>query len=316
MPDTQQLALDLLVAEGRTVTGGSLAAYIPELAAVDPELVAAAVVGPAGRVIASGDTEHRFTIQSISKAFAFALALQEHGRDAVLARVGVEPSGQPFNALSFESGTGRPVNPMINAGAIATTALAAGRSVAEKAAAQIAMMSACAGRHLDVDEEVFASEAATGDRNRAIAHLLAADRLLDCPADTAAEAYFRQCAVLVDVRDVATMAATLAFAGRNPVTDEQVMSPQVARDVVSVMTSCGMYDSSGSWLLRVGLPAKSGVGGAIIAVDPGEFGVAVFSPPLDGFGNSVRGVAMLELASRRLGLHMLDRRRPHTLTTD
>ena len=156
-----------------------------------------------------------------------------------------------------------------------------------------------------MDEDVYASESETGERNRGIAHLLASYRAFDCGVDTAVESYFRQCSIQVDAKDVATMAATLAFGGRNPATGEQVLAPEVTRDVVAVMSSCGMYDASGRWTVRVGLPAKSGVSGGIIAVDPSEFGVAAFSPRLDRFGNSVRGVRALEEISRRFGLHML-----------
>ncbi|RLV54652.1 glutaminase A [Aeromicrobium phragmitis] len=268
------------------------------------DLFALVLVGPFGDVHAAGDAEHRFTVQSIAKAFAFALALQSHGPEAVFERVGLEPTGEPFHAISVAPDTGRPANPMINAGALVTTSMAPGDSADDKVDALVSLMSRCAGRELEVDEEFAAAEAESSDHNRGIAYVLASLEALACPVETALETYFRQCAVRVDARDVATMAATLAFGGRNPVTGDRVMDAAIARDVVSVMASCGMYDASGEWVARVGLPAKSGVSGGIIAVDPSEFGVAVFSPRLDSVGNSTRGVRALEELSRRFGLHM------------
>lgn len=288
--------------------GGAPASYIPELAAADPDTLAFAVVGPRGRVRAVGDDHVEFTIQSISKPFVLALALEEHGLETVMRRVGAEPSGEPFNAISLEPVTGRPANPMINAGAIATSALVGGADVDERTARIAELLSAFAGRSLWVDEAVYASESLTGERNRALAHLLKSHGVVDGPVDVAVETYFRQCSLLVTVRDLAVMAATLAFGGVNPVTGERVVGERVARDVLSIMSSCGMYDFSGEWLLRVGLPAKSGVSGGLLAVAPSQFGVAAFSPRLDAHGNSVRAVAMVEAASERFGMHLLE---PH-----
>lgn len=294
--------------EVRDRDAGEVASYIPELAAADPDRLAFAAVGPRGRVFAVGDHEAEFTIQSISKPFVLALALDEHGRDAVLARVGAEPSGEPFNAISLEAGTGRPANPMINAGAIATTGLVAGTDVDEGTGRIVELLSAFAGRSLWIDEQVYASESATGDRNRALAHLLRSHGVLEGSVEVVAETYFRQCAVLVTVGDLAVMSATLAFGGVNPATGERVVPERVARDVVSIMTSCGMYDYSGEWLLRVGLPAKSGVSGGLLAVAPSQFGVGAFSPRLDRHGNSVRASAVVERLSDEFGMHLLE---PH-----
>ncbi|MEI3848275.1 MULTISPECIES: glutaminase A [unclassified Microbacterium] len=290
----------------RPLGGGAPAGYIPELASADPDRLALAVVGPHGRVRAVGDVDHEFTIQSISKPFVLALALADRGRDAVLRKVGAEPSGEPFNAISLEPVTGRPANPMVNAGAIATSALIPGDGVDERTAHIVAGLSAFAGRSLWVDERVYASESATGDRNRALAHLLRSHGIIDGPVDAAVETYFRQCSLLVTARDLAVMSATLAFGGVNPVTGERVVAEAVARDVLSIMTSCGMYDYSGEWLLRVGLPAKSGVSGGLLAVAPSQFGVAAFSPRLDVHGNSVRAIALLETLAERFGMHMLE----------
>ncbi len=253
-----------------------------------------------------GDDEALFTIQSISKPFVLALTLEEFGRGRLLRHVGAEPSGEPFNAISLEAGTGRPANPMVNAGAIATSALVPGDDVASRVDRIIDTLSAFAGRRLTVDEDVYASESATGDRNRALAHLMRSYGIIEGPVDIAVESYFRQCSLLVNVRDLAVMSATLAFGGVNPVTGLRVVAENVARDVVSIMASCGMYDFSGRWLLEVGLPAKSGVSGGILAVAPSQFGIAAFSPRLDSHGNSVRASAIVELFSERFGMHLLE----------
>jgi len=300
--------LDAALDEVRPQDLGEPASYIPELATADPDLLALGIVGPRGRVVTVGDDDVAFTIQSMSKPFVLALALQSLGREAVLARVGVEPSGEPFNAISLEAGTGRPANPMVNAGAISTTALVPGADVDERTAHVVAMMSAFAGRSLWIDEAVYNSESRTGDRNRALAHLLKSYGHIVGPVDDAVETYFRQCSVLVTVRDLAVMAATLAVGGVNPVSGQRVVDERVARDVTSIMASCGMYDFSGEWLLRVGLPAKSGVSGGVMAVAPSQFGVAAFSPRLDAHGNSVRASAVVELISDRFGMHLLE---PH-----
>lgn len=265
-----------------------------------------AVVGPRGSILSVGDDTTAFTIQSMSKPFVFALALAAHGRTRMLAQVGVEPSGEPFNAISLEPLTGRPANPLVNAGAIATTGMIPAGTSSERDIAILDGLSRFAGRSLVVDETVYQSESETGDRNRALAYLLRSHGVIGPDPQSVAESYFRQCSIVVTVQDVAVMAATLAFGGRNPVTGEQVVSPGIARDVVSVMTSCGMYDFSGEWMLRVGMPAKSGVSGGILAVSPSQFGVGVFSPRLDLHGNSVRGISLLEKLSDDYGMHQFD----------
>ncbi len=305
MDPIRQMLTDVLD-EVRPRDEGELAQYIPELARADPDRLGLAIVGPRGEVVAVGDADAEFTIQSISKPFVFALVLDALGRDAVLRHVGVEPSGEPFNAISLEHETGRPANPLINAGALATTALVAGGDATERSAHIVAGLSRFAGRTLRVDEDVYASESATGDRNRALAHLLRSYGHIDGDVDGVVEAYFRQCSTLVTVCDVAVMAGTLAFGGRNPVTGEQVVSARTARDVASIMTSCGMYDGSGSWLLRVGLPAKSGVSGGLMALAPSQFGVGVLSPRLDPHGNSTRGRLLLERLSESFGMHVFE----------
>jgi len=298
--------LDGILDDVRPHDAGQTAQYIPELATADPDRLALALVGPRGRVLSAGDDASEFSIQSVSKPFVLALALQHLGRDEVLRHVGLEPSGEPFNAISLEPTTGRPANPLVNAGAIATTSLLPGDGIDGRTGTIVAGLSRFAGRSLWIDESVYRSESSTGHRNRALGHLMRSYDIIAGDVDEALEVYFRQCSILVTVRDLAVMASTLAFGGTNPTTGERVVSERVARDVVSVMASCGMYDFSGEWLLRVGLPAKSGVSGGLLAVAPSQFGVGVFSPQLDAHGNSVRATAAIERLSRDFEMHLLE----------
>lgn len=284
---------------------GRLADYIPELAKADPEQFALAGASVAGHTYAAGDARNGFTIQSISKAFVYALALQAHGVEEVHRHVGVEPSGEAFNAISFDE-QNRPANPLINAGAVVTTSLIPAASGDERFERIRAGLSAFAGRELQPDDAVAASESATGDRNRALAMLARSFGTLASDVDEAVEPYFRQCALAVDCTDLAVMGATLANHGENPLTGMRVVSPAIARQVLSVMSSCGMYDRSGQWLFEVGMPAKSGVGGGIVAIAPGEYGIGVFSPPLDEAGNSARGVLALRAMAAEFDLHLFD----------
>jgi glutaminase len=286
---------------------GELAAYIPELASADPEQLAAVFATVDGKVYGAGDADTAFTIQSISKPFAYALALNDRGFDAVLAKIGVEPSGEAFNQISLEPDTGRPLNPMINAGALATHALtgAIGLDQASRTQRVIDGLSAFAGRPLEIDEAVCASEADTAHRNLAIAHMLRSYDILDEDPRGVVDGYTRQCSVLVTARDLAMMAATLANHGVNPLSGEQVVSEGVIRQVLSVMATCGMYDAAGDWATQVGIPAKSGVAGGLIGALPGQVGIATFSPRLDVHGNSVRGVSLFERFSDDMGLHVM-----------
>lgn len=287
------------------VHDGRVAAYIPELAKADPRLFGICIATVDGRVYEVGATRERFTIQSISKPLVYGVALEDRGLDAVRAAVGVEPSGEAFNSISLEPGTGRPMNPMINAGAIATSSLVGGADRQARLDRVLQAMSAYAGRSLDIDEAVFESERATGHRNRAIGHMLRTYDILADDPDEVLDLYFRQCAVRVDCRDLALIGATLANGGRHPVSGVQAVRSEFVGPILSVMTTCGVYDFTGEWVYRVGLPAKSGVGGGIVAVLPGQLGIGVFSPPLDERGNSVRGVGACEAISRDLGLHFL-----------
>ena len=304
--DPVSRALDELHGRLAAETGGALADYIPELANVDPGRFGISLCSLQGRVFNAGDTTWRFTIQSVSKPFVYALALADHGLETVLARVGAEPSGEAFNAASLEQGTGRPFNPMINAGAIVTTSLVTASDPAERFERVRTILSAFAGRHLALDEAVYRSEWATGDNNRALGYLMRNAGSLQADLDETLDTYFRQCALKVTTDDLAVMAATLANGGVNPRTLEKVVSPDVASHVPTVMSTCGMYDASGEWLLRVGLPAKSGVSGAVVAVKPGQFGIGLCSPLVDAQGNSVRAVAACRERAERFGLHLLN----------
>ena len=293
------------VAADRT---GVLANYIPELAEVDPERLGASIAMVDGELYASGDTDSLFTIQSISKPFVYALALADRGFEKVLDKVGVEPSGEPFNEISLEDSSGRPLNPMINAGAITTHSLVGTETMnpAERMERVISGLSAFAGRSLDVDEAVYSSEIEHAHRNLAIAHMLRShDILTENPAGVV-EGYTRQCSLLVTVQDLAMMAATLANYGIQPVTGGQEVPKTVVRQVLSVMFTCGMYNAAGDWATQVGIPAKSGVGGGIIGAVPGQLGLATFSPRLDVHGNSVRGVSLFERFSSDMGMHVMN----------
>ncbi len=285
---------------------GAVADYIPELTRANPHWFGISVVTTDGHRYSAGDCAQEFTIQSISKAFTYGLALDERGPEAVLAKIGVEPSGEAFNEISLEQNTGRPYNPMINAGAIAATSLVPSLDNENGFERIRRCLSDYAARDLAVDEAVYQSESRTGFRNRAIAYLLCNSGILQDEVEEVVDAYFRQCSILVSCNDLALMGATLACGGINPVTGKRAILPENVERVLSVMATCGMYDSSGEWNFRVGLPAKSGVGGGILGVLPGQMGLAVFSPKLDQKGNSVRGVRAFAELSRRFNLNLFN----------
>jgi glutaminase len=286
-------------------TSGKVADYIPELSKANPDWFGICLATTDGHVYEVGNSDQPFTIQSISKPFAYGIALEDNGRDTMLGKVGVEPTGDAFNSISLDPVTGQPANPMINAGAIATTSLVEGSTSLKKMARILEVFSRYVGHDLSVDEAVYKSEAETGHRNRAISHLLRNFNIIPSDPEVGLDAYFRQCSIKVTCRDLAMMAATLANNGINPVTGKRAILGEYVGNVLGVMTSCGMYDFAGAWIYRVGLPAKSGVGGGIVAVLPGQLGIGIFSPPLDALGNSVRGIKVCEDLSRDLRLHML-----------
>ena len=286
---------------------GQVASYIPELTKANPDWFGISLVTSDGVAYSVGDYEQRFTIQSISKPFVYAAALADRGRDFVSSRVGVEPSGDAFNSISLDHETGAPMNPMINAGAIATASLVAGDTPEAQWERIAACMGSFMGREITVDMDVYRSESETGFRNRAIAWMLKNFGIIDGDPMASLENYFRQCSVLVSCQDLAFMAATLANGGVYPLSGKRVLPLEHVERVLSVMASCGMYDYAGSWLYDVGMPAKSGVGGGIIAVMPGRFGIGIFSPPLDEKGNSVRGIEACKKLSKDFHLHVFNR---------
>ncbi|MBX3024815.1 glutaminase A [bacterium] len=290
---------------------GAVADYIPELTKADPDWFGLCLVTTDGQRFEFGDIEQPFTIQSISKPFVYGMALADLGREATLAKISVEPSGDAFNSIELEPGTHRPHNPMVNAGAIAAASLVTGEGPADRLNHVLETFARYIGHPVGVDMAVFTSERATGHRNRAIAHLMRNFDIIDDRIEEALDLYFKQCSILVTCRDLAMMAATLANGGVHPLTGDRAVPAEYVRDILSLMYTCGMYDFAGEWAYRVGLPAKSGVGGGIIAVVPGQAGVAVFSPPLDARGNSVRGIRVCEELSNRFGLHIFDCHAPH-----
>jgi glutaminase len=285
---------------------GAVANYIPELSKADPAGFGVAIATIDGHVYEVGDSACPFTIQSVSKAFVFGLALELLGADHVESFVGVEPSGEAFNSIRLNA-KNQPFNPMVNAGAIACSGLIFAARHNEAFELIRSVLGRFAGRDLGVDEAVYQSETATGDRNRAIGWMLRNYGIVGQDVDSVLDVYFRQCAILVTARDLAVMGATLANGGINPLTGEHVISPLAVARTLSIMTSSGMYDYAGEWTYRVGIPAKSGVGGGIVAALPSQIGLGTYSPLLDEHGNSARGLRFYEALSAHFDLHVLNR---------
>lgn len=289
----------------RTNGDGAVADYIPILASASPELFGISIVGARGRSFEIGDADTAFSIQSVSKPFVFALVCEAIGYGEARRHLGVNSTGFPFNSLmAVELNDDRTMNPLVNAGAIATTSLVPGDTVEEKWERIRDGLSRFAGRELMVNDEVYASESATNLRNQGVAHLLRSYGRLYFDPDRATDLYTRQCSLEVTVHDLAVMAATLANGGVNPETGEVVIVPGVCRRVLAVMATAGLYELSGDWLYEIGVPGKSGVSGAIVTVSPGKGGLATFSPPLDAAGNSVRGQLATKYLAERLGLNL------------
>jgi glutaminase len=288
------------------IRDGAVATYIPALAAMPPDLFGLALVTHAGDVAEAGDSRHPFTIQSVSKPFTYAMALDLLGRRAMREAVGVQPMAEAFNALVLDPARNRPFNGMVNAGSIAVAGLLRQALGPDAFEAVRERLSDAAGRPLELDEAVYRSEAETGHRNRALAHMLRAAGVFEVAAEEAVDLYFRQCSLSVTARDLAVMGATLAHVGRNPVTGTAVFGLDSVRDTLAVMFTCGLYDGAGDWACRVGVPAKSGVGGGLLALVNRLLGIGVFSPRLDAAGNPVRGLLACEALAEELGLHLFD----------
>lgn len=291
----------------KSLRDGQVANYIPQLAKVPPDLFGICIATVDGHTFEVGDSNYLFTIQSISKPFVYGLALEDHGRDYVRTRVGVEPTGDAFNSIiRLDERSKRPHNPLVNAGAIAMTSIIKGTDPTDKLNRILDLFQRYTGHSIFADMSVFMSERTTGHRNRAIAHLMLNFNMLDGNVDEALDLYFQQCSLMVSCRDLAVMGATLANRGVNPLTGERALTTEYVRDLLTVMFTCGLYDYAGEWAYRVGLPAKSGVGGGLLAVVPGRFGIGVFSPLLDERGNSIRGIKVCEGIAEAFGAHIFD----------
>jgi glutaminase len=301
-PQAIQAALDSAYNQFRNLKEGANADYIPALAKVDPNIFGIALVTTDGRVYTKGDITSEVSIQSISKVFTMAKVIEEQGPDAISANMGVDATGQVFNSIvAVEQYRGAEMNAMVNPGAITATSMVSGKTRAEVWGKILAFHSDFAGRSLKVNQEVYKSEADTNQRNQAIGRLMYAYGHIKDNPDQATDIYTEQCSISVNAKDLATMAATLANGGTNPVTGKAVMKSKHVPNVLAVMATAGLYDDSGKWLYLTGLPAKSGVGGGIIAVSPGRFGIAVISPPLDKAGNSVKAQKAIAAISNALG---------------
>jgi glutaminase len=289
----------------RSNTEGKNSDVYPALARVPSELFGVCVVGTNGDVHAVGDTDHEFSIMSVSKPFVFALVCQELGAEAAREKLGANATGMPFNSLAAveRSPDGR-TNPMVNAGAIATTSLVPGASVDAKWKFIHDGLSRFAGRKLPLNEEVYASASETNFRNQGIARLLQSYSRIYFEPAVATDLYTKQCSLNVSARDLAVMGATLADGGVNPLTKERVVEPSVCHYALAVMTTAGLYETSGDWLYDIGLPGKSGIGGGIVTVSPGKGGLGTFAPPLDSAGNSVKGQLVAKFLSQRLGMDL------------
>jgi glutaminase len=307
-PGDVQKAVDAAYAKFRGLKEGKNADYIPALAKVDPNLFGIAVVTADGKVYTAGDLKTEVSIQSISKVFTMAQVIQEQGLDSIEKRIGVDATGARFNSIIAVEGvrtvvgTGAPeMNPLVNPGAISATSMVLGSSSDDVWKKIIGFHNDAAGRQLSVLQDVYKSESDTNQRNQAIGALMLAYGFIKDNWQQAVDLYTRQCSIGVNAKDLATMAATLAFGGKNPISGKEVMAADKVPGVLAVMSTAGLYDDSGKWLYHTGLPAKSGVGGGIIAVSPGKFGIAVVSPPLDDAGNSIRAQRAITDISNALG---------------
>lgn len=304
--ETTQACLDEAYEVFRDVPDGAVSTVYPALAAAEPHRFGLALVAVTGSVATAGDAAVAFSIMSVAKPFVFALACELHGVERVRRLVGVNATGMAFDsAVPLERDPHGRTNPMVNAGAIATTSLVTGRGVEERWEALRDALSQFAGRRLELDEDVLRSARATNHRNRALANMLAAAGALEGQAMDAVEVYTRQSCLSVTTTDLAVMGATLADGGTNPLTGRRVVDPETAHATLAVMTIAGMYETSGDWLFDVGMPGKSGIAGGLVTVSPGKGALATFSPLLDGAGNSVRGQLATRHLARRLGLDIL-----------
>jgi len=285
---------------------GEVANYIPQLSKADPQDFGISICSSQGQIFECGDTDKLFTIQSISKPLAYAMVLEIYGQDKIREKIDIEPSGDFFNSIELEPKTNRPYNPMVNAGAIAVAGFLFDKYGKDAIGFILDKFSLAAGRRLEIDKEVFWSESTSGHRNRAIAHLLLNFNMISNYVEQILEVYFAQCSILVNCRDLACMAATIANLGENPLTKTEVFNIDAIKSMMSIMYTCGMYDYTGRWVDEVGIPAKSGVAGGLMGVVNRQMGIATYSPKLDSHGNSCRGISVFRALSSELGLHTFD----------
>jgi glutaminase len=303
-PEKIKAALDEAYTKFKDVKDGKNADYIKELANVDPKIFGIALVTTDGQVYTMGDIDSKVSIQSVSKVFTMAGVIEQQGHQAIQDKIGVDATGEVFNSITaVERMRGKEINPLVNPGAIASTSLIAGDDSAAKWKNIVQIQSDFAGRPLSLNVPVYISEAGDNLRNQAIAHLLLAYGRMYFDPVQATDIYTKQCALNVNAKDLATMAATLANGGVNPVTKKKVVSPETVMYTLPVMATAGLYDDSGIWYYNSGLPAKSGVGGGLLAVCPGKFGIAVVSPPLDAAGNSVKAQLVIKYVVEKLGVN-------------
>lgn len=282
---------------------GRPASYIPELAHANPDHFAIVVTTTEGEIISAGDTEVMFSLQSTSKPITYGKVLEDFGREFVLSKVGVEPTGEAFNSIvELEKHTHRPYNPMINSGAIAISSLIKAENEDARLQKILKLFENYVGRPVQFDRKIFESEKNTAHRNRSIAHLLRHFDVIEDDIEESLNLYFKQCSIMVNAIDLSMIAATLSNGGINPITKNRAIQEKYVGDILSLMFTCGMYDSSGEWAYSVGIPAKSGVSGAIFGVVPGKLGIAVYSPNIDDKGHSIRGLKVFQDLSHRLGL--------------
>lgn len=298
-----QTIINNIHARYKNFSEGHPATYIPELAKANPSHFGICITTVNGAVFKAGDTEIMYSMQSTSKPFTYGMVLEDVGRDFILSKVGVEPSGEAFNSIvELEKNTHRPYNPMINSGAIAISSFIKGYGLQEREKHMLEFFSRFLERKIEIDEKVFASEKGTAHRNRSIAHLLRHFSVIEGNIDEALDLYFKQCSVTVNTTELSMMAATFANHGIQPFTEKRALSEEFVGDVMALMFTCGMYDTSGKWAYSVGIPAKSGVSGAVFGVVPNHMGIAVYSPPIDEHGHSMRGMKVFEDLARELKL--------------
>lgn len=298
--------LDMIIERNREWTKeGEIASYIPELAKADPDALGICVTSLDGDEYYAGDYKTKFTIQSISKVITLMLAIYDNGKDYVFSRIGMEPTESAFNSITNleNNDQKKPLNPMINAGAIAVVSLVDGETSDEKFERILKFTRKITGNEsIEINEHVYRSEKATGDRNRALAYFMKSIGIIEGDVEEILDVYFRQCSMEVTCRDIARIAAMLANDGVLPWNNERVISREVTRIIKTIMVTCGMYDESGNFAVHIGIPAKSGVGGGILAAVPRRMGIGVVGPALDVKGNSIGGVKVLEELSHELDL--------------